>query len=119
MLGVVTQGRTKKEAYKMIDDAIEVLVNKPGFNVDVYPGKGEYFEIGASDEATLTAFLLRRERAKSGLTLPEVTRRLGAKSINTYARYEQGRSVPTVTRLSQLLSAAASKRYFVLSESRA
>ncbi len=119
MLGVVTQGRTKKEAYEMIADAIEVLVNKPGFNVDVYPGKGEYFEIGASDEAALTAFLLRRERAKSGLTLAEVTRRLGAKSINTYARYEQGRSVPTVTRLSQLLSAVASKRDFVLSESRA
>ncbi len=55
----------------------------------------------------------------SGLTLAEVTRRLGAKSINTYARYEQGRSVPTVTRLSQLLSAAASKMDFVLSESRA
>ncbi|MCK4681908.1 type II toxin-antitoxin system HicB family antitoxin [Candidatus Bipolaricaulota bacterium] len=119
ILSVVTQGQTKKEAFEMIADAIEVLVNKPAFEVRVFPGKGEYFEVGASDEATLTAFLLRRERTKSGLTLAEVARRLGSKSLNTYARYEQGRSVPTVPKLSELLSALVSGKDFVLRESRA
>lgn len=118
ILSVVTQGQTKKEAFEMIADAIEVLVNKPAFEVRVFPGKGEYFEVGASDEATLTAFLLRRERTKSGLTLAEVARRLGSKSLNTYARYEQGRSVPTVPKLSELLSALVSGKDFVLRESR-
>ena len=118
ILSVVTQGHTKKEAFEMIADAIEVLVNKPGFEARVFPGKGEYFEVGASDEAALTAFLLRRERTKSGLTLAEVAQRLGARSLNTYARYEQGRSVPTVPKLSQLLSALASTKDFVLTENR-
>ena len=121
ILGVVTQGRTRKDAYEMIADAIEVLVDKPGFKVYVFPGKGEYFEIGASDEAALTALLLRRARAKSGLTLSEVAERLGAKSLNAYARYEQGRSVPTITKLSQLLAAVSESKKdkdFVLTESR-
>jgi len=119
ILSVVTQGHTKKEAFDMIADAIEVLVNKPGFEIRVFPGKGEYFEIGASDEAALTAFLLRHKRIKSGLTLAEVARRLGSTSLNAYARYEQGRSVPTVPKLSELLSALASTKDFVLTESRA
>ena len=118
ILSVVTQGHTKKEAFEMIADAIEILVNKPAFEVQVFPSKGEYFEVGASDEAALTAFLLRRERTKSGLTLAEVAQRLGARSLNTYARYEQGRSVPTVPKLSKLLSALASRKDFVLTESR-
>lgn len=119
ILGVVTQGHTKKEALEMIADAIESLVNKPDFEVKVFPGRGEYFEVGASDEATLTAFLLRRARTKAGLTLAEVTERLGAASLNSYARYEQGQSVPTVAKLSELLSALETDKDFVLTESRA
>ena len=103
----------------MIADAIETLVNKAHFKIRVFPGKGEYFEIGASDESALTAFLLRRERTKSGLTLAEVARKLGSKSLNTYARYEQGRAVPTVPKLSELLSAVASSKDFVLTRSQA
>jgi len=118
ILGVVTQGRTKKEAYRMIADAVESLVNKRGFKVKVYPGKGDYFEVGSSDQATLGAFLLRRQRMKCGLTLAEVARRLGAKSHNTYARYEQGKSVPTLEKFIQLLSAVSPEKDFVLIESR-
>ena len=83
ILSIVTQGRTKKEAYEMIADAIESLVNKEGFVIDLYPGKGQYFELSSTDLATLTAFLLRRLRMKQGLTLVEVSKRLGAKSHNT------------------------------------
>lgn len=82
-------------------------------------GEGEYFEVGASDESVLTALLLRRERIKWGLSLAEVVRKLGSRSLNTYARYEQGRSVPTVPKLSQLLAAVASRKDFVLTESQA
>ena len=105
ILGVVTQGHTKKEAYEMILDAIESLVNKKGFKAEVFPGKGPYFEVSSPDLAALTAFLLRRQRMKRGLTLMEVSKRLGAKSLNTYARYEQGKSIPTIEKFSQLLCA--------------
>jgi DNA-binding transcriptional regulator YiaG len=118
ILSVTTQGRTKKEAFEMIADAIETLVNKPGFRVDVFPGEGDYFELGANDQAALTAFLLRRERTRSGLSLAEVSRRLGARSLNAYARYEQGRAVPTVPKLSALLSAVAPHKSYVIVESR-
>ena len=117
LLGVVTQGRTKKEAYEMIADAIEALVNKDGFKVDVYPGKGEYFEVHSQDLAAMIAFLLRRQRVKHGLSLAEVASRLGSSSFNTYARYEQGKSVPTVEKFNQLLSAVSPERDFVLIES--
>jgi predicted RNase H-like HicB family nuclease len=117
ILGVVTQGRTKKEAYEMIADAIESLVNKEDFKVEVYPGKGEYFEVYSKDLSTMIAFLLRRQRTKHGLSLAEVAKRLGAKSLNTYARYEQGKSVPTVEKFNQLLSAVSPEMNFVLVES--
>jgi len=85
--------------------------------VEVYPGEKSYFEIASEDVATLTAFLLRRQRMKHGLTLVEVTKRLGAKSHNTYARYEQGRSVPTLDKFNLLLSALSEDNDFVLTES--
>jgi hypothetical protein len=119
ILTVVSQGRTKKEAFEMIADAFKTLVHKPDFKIHLFPGKGEYFEIGASDESALTAFLLRRERAKSGMTLAEVARKLGSKSLNTYARCVQGRTAPAVPKLSELLSAVASRKDFVLTESQA
>ena len=118
ILGVASQGRTKKEAFLMIADAIETLVNKAGFELSVFPSAGEYFEVGANDQATLTAFLLRRERTRSGLSLAEAAKRLGARSLNAYARYEQGRSVPTVPKLTALLAAVAPHKDFVLAESR-
>jgi predicted RNase H-like HicB family nuclease len=118
ILGVATQGYTKKEAYEMIADAIESLVNKKGFKVEVFPGKGVYFELGSPDLSTLTAFLLRRQRMKQGLTLVEVAKRLGAKSHNSYARYGQGKSIPTIEKFSKLLSALSPENDFVLVESR-
>ena len=117
ILGVVTQGRTRKDAFVMIADAIEALANQENFCVDVFPGVGEYFEVGSPNVAGLTALLLRRQRVRRGLTLAEATRRLGARSLNSYARYEQGRSVPSIERLNELLAAVTGGE-FVLAESR-
>ena len=117
ILGVVTQGRTKKEAFEMVADAVESLVNKSGFRLRVCACRSEYFEIDSDDQATLIAFLLKRQRAKNGVTLAEVAARLGAKSHNAYARYEQGLSVPTVEKFTELLAAVSPDRDFVLTES--
>ena len=39
ILDLMPQGRTKKEAYKMVADMLESLVNKKDFKVNVYKGK--------------------------------------------------------------------------------
>jgi len=119
ILDVVSQGRTKKEAFEMIGDAIELLVGKRGFRVDVYPGSGQHFEVGSADQAALTALLLRRARQKSGLSLAQVAERLGSRSANTYARYERGRAMPSVRMLSRLFAAVSSRRDLVIIESQA
>jgi hypothetical protein len=117
ILDVVTQGRSLADAHKMIADAIESLVGRPDFKARIYGGAEGAFEVGASNEALLTALLLRRARTRSGLSLAQVAARLGAKSVNSYARYEQGRSIPSVTKLSQLYAAVGLKADFVLVES--
>jgi transcriptional regulator with XRE-family HTH domain len=53
------------------------------------------------------------------LTLDEVSKSLGAKSHNAFARYEQGRTVPTIEKLGQLISVVAPEQDFVINESRA
>lgn len=116
-LDVMTQGHSRKEALAMIADAIEVLVNRRGFKVDVHYGSRDEFEVGSEDVGALTALFLQRRRQASGLTLAETAKRLGVKSHNAYARYEQGKSVPTIEKLVQLLSVVDPDRDFVVSRS--
>jgi predicted RNase H-like HicB family nuclease/DNA-binding XRE family transcriptional regulator len=103
----VTQGRTKREAFAMAEDLIETMADATGFQVTTYPMGGESFEIEANRVGTLIALLLRRQRERHGLTLNEAAERLGQRSRNAYARYEQGRAMPSVEKLEQLLKAIA------------
>lgn len=105
ILDAMTQGHTKKEAYKMALDMIESMVNKEGFHVELYKGENGIFEIGSSDSRSLISLLLQRKRQLSGLSLSEVASRLGLSSRNSYARYEKGQTVPTIGKLGELLRA--------------
>jgi transcriptional regulator with XRE-family HTH domain len=67
----------------------------------------------------MISLLLRRQRQKSGLSLVEAADRLGARSRNAYARYEQGRTVPTVAKLDELLEAVAPGRDLLVGQSKA
>jgi len=116
-LGAFSQGKTKKEAYAMICDAIEAMVGKPGFTVDVRHGRDSYFEVGSTEDAALVAFFLKQQRGLSGKTLEQVARNLGQTSVNAYARYEQGASVPTIDKLTELLRALEPDADFVLRKS--
>jgi len=117
ILDLMTQGRTKKEAYEMVADMLETIVNKDGFKVNVFKGSDNTFEVGSLESRYLTGLLLQRKREISGLSLSEVASRLGASSHNTYARYEQGRSVPTLEKLNNLLHAVCPKTDIVIGES--
>lgn len=119
ILDVMTQGRSRREAFSMLEDAIEALVNRTNFSVTVHAGRGNDVEIEASDTAALIALLLRRQREKHGLSLGDVARRLSQTSRNAYARYEQGISLPTIDKLNRLLQAVAPETPLVLRPSRA
>jgi predicted transcriptional regulator len=104
----LTQGRTKREALGMAKDLLETMADSSGFKVTVYPaGRGEVFEVGANRVRVLVALLLRRQRECQGLTLAQAAKRMGQRSRNAYARYEQGKAMPTVEKLDQLLRAIA------------
>ena len=117
ILDAMTQGRTRKEALRMVADLLESLANRPDFSVRIHPGKQEDFEVSAPDTRGLVGLLLRRQRERSGLSLGEAAERLGAKSRNAYARYERGTSAPTLEKLNELLQAVSAGRDFVLHHS--
>jgi hypothetical protein len=119
ILEAMTQGRTKKEAFAMVEDLLETLVNRPGFSVKVHPGKRGHFEVSSSDPRRLVGLLLRRQRERSGLSMAEVARRLGSESRAAYARYERGTSAPTLEKLNELLQAVSPDRDLVLHQSAA
>ena len=106
----MTQGRTRGEALDMIADWFASIAGRPRLDVRVVNVGSTDFEIAAVDTRPMISLLLRRQRQKSGLSLAAVAERLGVKSRNAYARYEQGTTVPTVEKLAELLHAIAPDR---------
>jgi hypothetical protein len=115
----LTQGRTRAEALRMMADWFVTMLDRPDFAVRVHDARRGEFEVAAEDMRPMVSLLLRRQRQKSGLSLAQVAERLGAKSRNAYARYEQGTSVPTIHKLDALLRAIAPGRDIVVRQSNA
>jgi hypothetical protein len=115
-LAIYTQGKSHTDALRMVADAIESLINKRGFHVDVHPVGQHDFTLGAADSAAWLPFVLRRMRTASGLSLADVKKRLHAKSRNAYARYEHGASEPTLSKLEELLRVVSPSAKIVLTE---
>ena len=113
----LTQGRSRKEALAMVADWLTTMVGRKGFVVEVVPVGRELFEVSAADARSMVSLLLQRQRQRSGLSLAQVAERLGVKSRNAYARYEQGVSVPTIEKLDELVRAVAPGRDLVLLQS--
>ena len=107
VLDAITQGRTIKEAFEMAADLVESLVDIEGFTVQVHPFQGDHFELSSNNPRLMLALMLKRQRQRHGLSLAQVARKLKASSRNSYARYEQGRVMPTVEKLAELLSAVS------------
>jgi predicted RNase H-like HicB family nuclease len=114
LLDALTQGRTRKEALEMIADWLETMVAADDFKAEVFTRGRTEFEIAGSNTAAMTALLLRRRREASGWSLRDVAARLGSTSRNAYARYEQGRAVPTMEKLDVLLKATSPGDDFVI-----
>jgi DNA-binding XRE family transcriptional regulator/predicted RNase H-like HicB family nuclease len=117
ILDLMTQGHTKKEAFEMVADMLESLVNKKDFKVKIFIKSKNSFEVGSLQSKYLISLLLQRKRENSGLTISQVAKRLGVSSRSTYARYEQGKSVPTVEKFNELIHALCPNINIVIEES--
>lgn len=112
-IDVCTQGRTRKEALVMIEDAIMELIAEyfqsneiKGFKLQIYDYEKNIIGIKASNNNLMLSFSLIRQREMSKSTVREVAERLGSKSPNAYAQYERGKMRFTMDQYERLLQAA-------------
>ncbi len=119
ILDAMTQGTSRADALAMIKEYLELDVDRSDFKVTVHSIRGSaVFEVSSNDNAALIAQGFKRHRRSAGLSLSQVAERLGQKSLNAYARYEQGKSVPTIKKLNELILALYPKSDLVLGISR-
>ncbi len=111
-LDVMTQGKTKEDAFFMIEDVVEELMHSyfkdeylKGFKAEAIDCENGVVVVTANDTKLLLALSLRRQREKSGSTIKEVAGRLGSKAPNSYAQYERGFTNVTVEKYEELLVA--------------
>lgn len=109
-----TQGVSQKDALAMIKDAVESLIDQNGFKATVEPHDKGAFSITANNQKIWIGFLFERLRMKAGLTIEEVARRLGSASKTGYARYEQGKVMPSLDKFEQILQAISPNTRTVL-----
>lgn len=115
-LGIMTQGKSRRDACAMIKEAIELHVDRPGFKVEIVPSTGARFVVkaqGTANDKYLIALLLKQQRAKHGLSTAEVAKRLGI-TKHAYAQYEQARSLPSLTKVEEFIHAMSKRAHFVL-----
>jgi DNA-binding transcriptional regulator YiaG len=114
-LDIYTQGKNRDDCIAMAKDAVEITLD---ISVDIVDTnkKGHFLLKGSNDNDSkvLTATMLKAARAKSGLSTRDVAARLGHKSANAYAKYEQAKSAPSVNKLGELMDAINPDRKMVI-----
>ncbi len=113
-LDLSTQGTTRNNAYKMAKSVVEDIVGKQNFKVHVEILPGDRFTVSTQKTAELVALMLKRQRAKHGLSLMQVATRMGSKSPNAFGAYEQGKREPTLSTLERLLKVLDAKAFLSL-----
>jgi predicted RNase H-like HicB family nuclease len=116
-IDVCTQGRTRKEALMMIEDAITELMTEyfqaneiKDIKLEILDREKNLIGIKASNNNLMLSFSLIRQRELSKSTVREVAERLGSKSPNAYAQYERGKMRITLDQYERLLQAANPER---------
>lgn len=67
----LTQGHSRKEAFDMIADWFQTMVDRKDFPVTVHPVGKDDFEVSSTDARAMISLLLQRQRQKSGLSIAE------------------------------------------------
>jgi hypothetical protein len=104
-LDYLTQGRTKQEALDMAVDIVVTGLDRSDVNIVAMADGKDRFVITSDNSVALIAHMLKRQRQKKGITVREVSARLGSNSPNAFGVYEQGKSAPTLEKLEELLHA--------------
>lgn len=112
-LDLMTQGETKEEALKMLEELIIELTDYyftkkegKGFDVCVNVYKKGVIGVSSLKKRLLLALSLIRQREKSQSTVRETAKRLGSKFPNSYAQYEKGKIRISLEQYEKLLTAA-------------
>jgi hypothetical protein len=104
-VALMTQGKTKKEAFFMIQDAFKELLGDPNIEVSISDIKGDYFLLSVPYSKEIVGFIAQRARLNLQLSLRGAADLVGAKSRNTFAQYEAGSHDPTGSTLFKMLDA--------------
>jgi len=112
-LDIMTQGKTKKEALEMIQDAVlELFFDTFGellpkdFYVTLTEFRNTLIGLSTNYPSLLFALSLRRQRQKSLSTVRQTAKRLGYRSFRSYAKYESGKHLPSLIQFEKLVQAA-------------
>jgi DNA-binding XRE family transcriptional regulator len=106
-LDAMTQGHSREDVVRMVEDMLETLVNEKGFQVRVDLLSNNQIVVVTSDTPALFGLLLQRQRMKSGLSQADAAKLLGFTSVNAYAAYEQGKREPSLSKAQELLEAVS------------
>lgn len=115
-LNIITQGKSRKDAYAMIKDAVELHVEQSNFNVEIISITKNGFVLSTKkdeDDKFLMALLLKQQRAKHGLSTSEVADRLGT-TKHAYAQYEQARNLPSLAKVEEFVHAMNKHSHFTI-----
>ncbi len=113
-LDYLTQGKSYKDALAMAKDIVESGIGRRDFKVKIKSISNDTFVVVANNSKLIVAHMLKRLRQKHGLTVREVSKRMGSSSPNTFGAYEQGKAAPTLEKLEELLSAIHSGHSVIL-----
>jgi hypothetical protein len=106
ILDGMTQGRSRLDAARMAVAWIRDILDRQDIDLTLSE-EGAHYVIRTTEPGPVIALMLRRQREASGLSLAQVSQRLGRGSRNAYARYEQGLAVPSVAQLDRLITAVS------------
>ena len=116
--GLVSQGKTRKEAYENAEDYLQCLSLKESFKVSLLKGKEGSFELKTNNVMETLALVLKALRHEQNLTLSDVSKKMGQSSNTSYARVEKGNSCPTVDKFNEYFAAVTEEGIdFVLTKS--
>ncbi len=112
LLDINTQGRTRKEAIKMLKGAIKDYFDhffgkqrSKGIKISINDSGKSIIGISCSDLSLLMSLILIKQREKCGITIRQIVARIGSASPNAYKQYEYGKKKMSTEKFDELIHA--------------
>ncbi len=115
---VYTQGKTRKEAFEMLADAVSTLWPEFKFELTWRDESKTEVLLAPADVLEGIGLVLKQNRLNSSLTLKEIANAMGSNYGSSVICYEDGTRQPSVSKFDELL-AAIGKRLVITIEDKA